>query len=556
MPPVERLGVGDNARRRLRLSRLGVPIEWEEEPFEWVRPHRFSVVRRYVRGPIASLRTSAQLEPRTGGGTHLVYEMRVRPRNLAGRVAAQAEIGVLRRRRFAAVLRSYDARNAGNEAVPPNGRPTLAPGGSARIAAARDALLAAGRSPGVVEWLCELVERGDDGSVERMRPYVLAEAWGADRRDVLTACLQATRCGLLELRWQLLCPLCRGSAATDGTLDAVGKTLHCETCRIDFTADFERSVEVTFRPTAAVRAVEPLEFCVGGPQLTPHIVSQQLVDGSATRTVDVRLEAGRYRFRALDSRSDVELVSEPGGPHAATVQLASEGWHPTQLAVGQSCALTLLNATERERLFVLERTEWADNAATAAEVTVLQLYRDLFAREALRAQAPISVGSVTIVFTDLRGSTRFYREIGDAPAFGSVLDHVALLRRVVGAQDGAVVKQMGDAIMAVFARPAAAVSAMVDGQREVAGKPLALKVGIHSGPCIAVNQNGVLDYFGSTVNLAARLVTMATGDDLVMSETVLDDPEVRSLGLRAERLEGVPKDFEDDVVTLWRVIPA
>ena len=128
-------------------------------------------------------------------------------------------------------------------------------------------------------------------------------------------------------------------------------------------------------------------------------------------------------------------------------------------------------------------------------MTALQAYRDLFAAEALRAGEPISVGTLTVVFTDLRGSTRYYRETGDAPAFG-----------------------------------------------------------IHTGPCIAVSQNGVLDYFGSTVNLAARLVSLSSGEDIVVSDAVLADPEVAALGLRAEALEaGVLKGFEDEALSLWRV---
>ena len=109
---------------------------------------------------------------------------------------------------------------------------------------------------------------------------------------------------------------------------------------------------------------------------------------------------------------------------------------------------------------MLERTAWSDEAATAAEVTALQTFRDLFAAEALRPGEPISVGSLAVVFTDLRGSTRYYRDVGDAPAFGSVLQHLDLLREAVAAEGGAVVKSMGDAIMAVFARPLPAVRAM------------------------------------------------------------------------------------------------
>ena len=203
---------------------------------------------------------------------------------------------------------------------------------------------------------------------------------------------------------------------------------------------------------------------------------------------------------------------------------------------------------------MLERTAWGDSSTTAAEVTALQTYRDLFAAEALRVGEPISVGTLTVVFTDLLGSTRYYLEVGDAPAFGSVLGHFDVLRESVSDEGGAVVKAMGDAIMAVFPRPVAAVRAMRRAQEATAGKPLALKVGIHTGPCIAVSQNGVLDYFGSTVNLAARLVSLSTGDGLVVSDAVLADSEVAGLGLPAEPADpGALKGFEDDALRLWRV---
>ncbi len=186
-------------------------------------------------------------------------------------------------------------------------------------------------------------------------------------------------------------------------------------------------------------------------------------------------------------------------------------------------------------------------------MTALQTFRDLFAAEALRAGEPISVGTLTVAFTDLRGSTRYYRDVGDARAFGSVLVHLDALRDAVVEHGGSVVKAMGDAIMAVFPRPSAAVEAMLSAQDVVAGKPLALKVGIHTGPCIAVNQNGVLDYFGSTVNLAARLVTLSSGEDVIVSGAVLDDPEVRALELPAVPAGGALKGFEGETLSLWRV---
>ena len=90
---------------------------------------------------------------------------------------------------------------------------------------------------------------------------------------------------------------------------------------------------------------------------------------------------------------------------------------------------------------------WTDQAATAAEVTSLQTFRDLFSREILRPGESISVGSLTILFTDLRDSTILYRQVGDAPAFGRVLDHFIVLREAITAEDGAVIKTIGDEVM-------------------------------------------------------------------------------------------------------------
>jgi class 3 adenylate cyclase len=522
VPPVEVLGTEANARRRLRLKRLGVPIEWEEEPFEWVRPERFGVVRRYPRGPLVEMRVQARLEERAGGGTRLDYEVRVRPRNPVGFLAAAVQIGLLSRLRFARVFRDYDHRTVTSASTPPA---RLAPGGAERLRLGAERLRGQGLDPRLVDSLVDVLERGD----ERLRPYELAAAWGAGRRESLELLLHATRAGLTELRWELLCPSCRGAAATAATLRELDAGVHCDTCGIDFRTELDRSVEVTFAPSPSVRPVETREFCVGGPQLSPHVVAQQLLGPAEERRLTVLLGPGTYRVRALGETSGGEAFEASG-----------------------ETVVALANPTDGERLLRLERTEWRDRAATAAEVTALQAFRDLFSTEVLRPGEPVSVGTLTVLFTDLRDSTRYYREVGDAPAFGSVMQHLDVLREAVASEGGAVVKAMGDAIMAVFTRPAAGLRAGLAAQRAVAGRPLELKVGMHTGPCIAITQNGALDYFGSTVNLAARLVSLSTGADVVVSGDVLADPEVAELELRRERVEADLKGF-DTTLDLWRV---
>ena len=126
------------------------------------------------------------------------------------------------------------------------------------------------------------------------------------------------------------------------------------------------------------------------------------------------------------------------------------------------------------------------------------MFSDLFANEALRPGERITVGSLTVLFTDLRDSTRLYRENGDAVAFGRVLDHYDVLRAAITDEQGALVKTIGDSVMAVFQRPVQALRAVFRAQAILANPPtgqmaLHLKAGIHTGPCVAVTLNERLD---------------------------------------------------------------
>lgn len=557
-----------NARKRLGLSRLGMELRWEEEPFEWVRPYRFGVNRRYETGPLQSLRVRAELIPESTDGTRLVYESWVVPRGLLGLLGAPPAMTFVNRRAFGMAFRKYDELVQNGEGiVPERSAVDLAPGGQARLETVRRELGERIGDSELAARVTEAVAKGDDFSMARLRAYALADAIGAPRRAALEACLQATRLGLFDLQWDVLCPLCRGAKQTSTTLAGLTGEVHCDTCNIDFAANFDRSVELTFRASPAIRHVETRQFCVGGPQVTPHIVAQQLVGAGDKRDLPLPLEPGRHRLRTMGLPGSQYVLAATEGVPEATFIARDSGWATEEQAISLASTLHLENATSSEQLFILERMAWSDQAATAAEVTSLQTFRDLFSGEILRPGEQISVGSLAILFTDLRDSTVLYRQIGDAPAFGRVLDHFSVLREAIAGENGALVKTIGDAVMAVFLRPVAAVRAMLAAQERLAawaddgGLRLHLKAGMHYGPCIAVTLNDRLDYFGSTVNLASRLEKFSSGDDIIVSDVVRHDPEVAELiglregGLAAERFEARLKGFDEQEFPLWRVAP-
>ncbi|HEU0251979.1 MAG TPA: adenylate/guanylate cyclase domain-containing protein [Pyrinomonadaceae bacterium] len=558
-----------NARRKVRLSIYGLPVEWEEQPFEWVRPKRFGVERVYSKGPMARLKVLAELEAKPEGGTHLTYELWATPRNLVGSVAIPLQLNMVIGPRLRAAIQKYDSMASADTTLTSADVASQSTFDLQRLAALKQKLIAdletiEDPAPriAVAERLADFLEHGDDLAVSRIRAYKLADDWHEPRRLVLEVCLRATRVGLLDFQWDLLCPLCRGAQQTGVSLKDIQSDVHCASCQIDFTINFDRYVELTFRPNPAVRNLVVPSYCVGSPHFTPHVVAQQLLPAGDKRELNLPLEAGNYRLRALELQGSQDLTVSPDGEESAQVTLSNNGWSNDALHVRERFSLQLNNETNAEQLLILERLEWSDQATTAAEVTALQMFRDLFASEALRPGEQISVGTLTILFTDLRHSTQLYREIGDATAFGRVMNHFDVVKKAIARHDGAVVKTIGDAVMAVFRSAADGLQAMLEVQQELAepvdgSMPLTLKAGLNTGPCIAVTLNDRLDYFGSTVNMAARLEGLSSGSDVIISDSVYEDAKVRELiesqGFTVSEFDMQLKGFENERFELWRV---
>jgi class 3 adenylate cyclase len=277
--------------------------------------------------------------------------------------------------------------------------------------------------------------------------------------------------------------------------------------------------------------------------------------------VPIQLERGRYTLRASNAPGSISLFADADGASQVDLRVTTFGWPPDQQHVSLHPTLNLVNATDDESTFQLERTTWSDESSTAADVTALQVFRDLFASEVVRPGEEISIGSVTLMFTDLRDSTRMYRLIGDASAFGRVREHFEILGKAIAGEGGSIVKTMGDAVMATFRHPVDALKAIWNAQSEIVehGEPMFwLKTGLHKGPCIVVNLNERLDYFGSTVNIAARLPNFSKGGELVLSESFYEDPEIRdflaqNVGPSALTcFTGEVKGF-DEPFTMWKV---
>lgn len=173
---------------------------------------------------------------------------------------------------------------------------------------------------------------------------------------------------------------------------------------------------------------------------------------------------------------------------------------------------------------------------TAKRMLSNQTFRDVFRADNLDIDQRLKITSLTFLFTDLKGSTALYERIGDLAAFDLVRAHFHALLEIIAAEKGAVVKTIGDAVMATFIRPEHAIvaglrmrSAMEALNAERGTDDLVVKIGIHEGPCLAVMLNERQDYFGQTVNIAARVQSLSTSQEIHITGPVIDTPAVAAL---------------------------
>ncbi len=511
-------------------------FRWREGFGEWVEGRHLRQERHFENGPFKELSLDIRLSA-DGEGTRADYVFDARWTSLLGHFLSA--VGLLRPftrpivKNLEKFVAELDQPADGAEAVvikklldaqPENVR--------TRLDAAVARIEKSDHGHGLIRRLADHLSTANVLDLRRIRPLALAVEWNVPPRHAIEMCLAAHTAGILQMRWEIMCPRCRGGKSKSGSLAELEDTIHCDACNIDYERDFSNNVELVFSPEAWLRDMPKGDFCMMGPVSTPHVKVQCDVAAAGNRIEETTLPAGRYRLRTLETGGEA-VLDHDGGAFPEVIVRADSVEIGAPAPAGQ---IAMRNEDDHRRCVVVETTAWSDLALSGPKVIANQAFRQLCPEQLLRPGDEISIGRVAILFSDLKGSTALYEEIGDSRAYVLVREHFEFLQQHVQARDGAVVKTIGDAVMAAFPEGSHALAAALDIQNDVASfnagrgdAGISLKIGLHEGPCISVTTNGVLDYFGSSINLAARLQGQSQGGEIIISETVFSDPNVQTM---------------------------
>jgi class 3 adenylate cyclase len=448
-----------------------------------------------------------------------------------------------------------------------------------------DALFAVLRDaadPAVAREIERLVASGSDREMCRVNALDFAAGHGLDEEQVIAGFLHAARTGIFELSWNVLCPGCGSVLETGASLKSVDSGhYNCALCAAGYEPTLDELVEVTFTVSPRVRRI-----AAHAPESLPMweylrqvfwSTGLDLGDDTVDRlTRDViidaiELPAGDRAILSLTLPSEFVIVFEPVTHAVQFIDVKG-----TPISERQSLSLVINRARPPSgtvelrpgplRLTIENRTEnrllpglWIAGEAlhdvlgrrkpflTAKRLLTNQTFRDIYRTDTLDVDQRLRITSLTFLFSDLKGSTALYDRVGDLVAYDLVKAHFRLLNEIVASEAGAVVKTIGDAVMATFPTPDRAVAAalrMRDAVRALADeridRPLELKIGIHEGPCLAVMLNDRQDYFGQTVNIAARVQDLADSRSIFATGSVVAHPLASAL-LANRNVEPVPR---------------
>lgn len=418
-------GGGSNVKARATFA--GLSFVWEERPFQWLENEFYQVERFFESGPLIRANLIWKFEELAKDATRLRVISQFEARNPLCGFLMKHLLDPKATRDVARVVRHFEEHLRGDQ---PIALPKLAtrPVAEAAFESALGKLRASGQRPELVGKLAAMVREAPDIFAARIRPFAVAKSWGMDEWEVLRLFLHATRAGLLSLSWEVLCPNCRltRQPLTD-SLAEVKQAMHCESCQINYDAEFDKSVELRFAVHPGVRACDTNTFCLAGPGARPHIVAQIHLLPGETRAWPWPKEAALYRLRSPQiAQSRTIEPTEFAKWRAGSFALSAE-----KIESVEGNSLEVENRFTHPVQLVLERMESAEPILTASRVTNWQEFRDLFAREVISPREQIVVGEQIILFTDLRGSTAMYCGIGDAPAYALVREHFGVLQAAI-----------------------------------------------------------------------------------------------------------------------------
>lgn len=402
----------------------------------------------------------------------------------------------------------------------------------------------------------------------RINPIFISNKFQMNEKEVTNIFIEASRAGIFDLSWSLICPTCGAILIQNESINELNRDSHyCTICELDVPVRLDDYVEVVFKFTPGIISSKvdlsqyqhenfssffsrsfvrskSLENYSKNNLLDFTFISAgeirkfktTVVKGSLYRLIGININKTYYIKASSSTNKKIPIIdiTDNGFPEGELNIYPGELEIEVKNCSSEAVGLSFVK-TEPELLSNILKNDPPYFKPFLSGKVLLNnnTFRQLYKIEELSANLKLNLRSLTLLFTDLKGSTEMYDKIGDIAAYNLIQQHFQVLENIVDKYNGAVIKTMGDAIMAAFSTPEDGLLASIDMLTDIKSvnikdiNSLCLKIGLHEGHALVINRDNKLDYFGQNVNIAARIQGIAGPDELFISQRVFDFKSIK-----------------------------
>ena len=507
----------------------GMTLRWREHPFEWICEREMSILREFESGPFEWLKSTVELQPLAGQKTRLVHSFQVKPRGWFGKMFTPVQFALTKRslnKVYSRIESIANDQSCGYACdVSFGSAPKLSKAQAGLLEERGEQLGQSINNVPLARELSDFIRRVADPMAARIRPLALAPKFNCTADQILQACYTGIEVGLMNLSWDVICPVCQIAADNFSSLKHIESHVHCEVCNLDFKPDFADSVEAIFSVHPEIRSVERKTYCIGGPFHAPHVLAQNCLMPSQQLDVGVLLRAGRYGISGpqLNILSKLDVADDAVASRAEFV-IGGDGdaGLPT-LASGKAC-VSFNNQTDIEVLVRLEQRANRDDALSATIASQHSLFKKLFPREVKVVEQLVGLSKVYLLAFGHTKADALLDQVGDV----QVRENWAQLQQMIPTERAGckIVECTHESMITSFDKledlATTLLALLSDGQTKsnipVAECCFAVQLGeVMTGT--AANQPTT---FGKTVRESKKLLTELSAKELVVPRSVYE----------------------------------
>lgn len=532
-----------------KTKNVGIVLEWEEVPWQWKYPEWIRNARIYFKGFAKYVRAMYLFNKTENKKTKLFIYFGWIPKNIFGKILLKTAMPRIQKK-YSELLKKLDKSIKENktdqyfEKIDQNILSKI----YKEYQKIQDKKLLENYKN-----IWNYIFNQEQNFLNKIRIKKIAKDLNISLEKLLEFFLISTKKGFFLLSWSIICPHCRGIRKELKNLGELPEKVYCEACEIEIESSNYNNIEIIFKIHPSISNIKEELYCAAEPAKKSHILYSQIIEQKQTLKINnlTLLDNRTYRIRWKGQKDYAIIKIQDYGKEQLLINEFFQ-FQNQIISLKKNFELIITNPYEEKKEFILEYFEEDELALRPQELFNFQEFRDLFDEQIIQNNFQLDIGIQYLLLADIVGSTKLYIEKGDSYAFRIVKKFFEKSYEIVKKHKGAIVKTIGDAIFASFSTEENLLNCLFELHNifKKTEEPK-IRITINSGKVFAVNLNTGIDYFGSSVNLLAKMEPFLDANQFSVPINIFERNKEKFINYNIKKIEKINLNEEDFIFYIF-----